>query len=59
MKAKNNEDATPILLAALNGYRQIVRYLHDHGGGFHARTDVTGLVDESDKPPQDWANRII
>ena len=33
LNAKNEEDETPILLAALNGYGTIVKYLHDHNGG--------------------------
>ena len=32
----DNENNTPILLAALNGYYPIVKYLYDNGVGYHA-----------------------
>ena len=32
----DNENNTPILLAALNGHYPIVKYLYDNGVGYHA-----------------------
>ena len=34
INGKNKNGQTPILLAALNGYRSIVKYLYDKGAGF-------------------------
>ena len=52
LNGKDENDATPILLAALNGYRTIVRYLYEHGGGIHLQSDDTS-------EPRNWANRIV
>ena len=35
INCKNGNGETPILLAALNGYRLVVEYLHKKGAGFH------------------------
>ena len=32
----DNENNTPILLAALNGHYPIVKYLYENGVGYHA-----------------------
>ena len=35
INGKNKNGETPILLAALHGYRSVVKYLYQKGAGFH------------------------
>ena len=36
LNAKNTDDDTPILLAALNGHYSIVKYIYNNGAGYQA-----------------------